>query len=43
MIATKMKRHRKRSELGREAPIVITPRDLVHLLQQVVGAFRRRR
>jgi hypothetical protein len=38
-----MKRNRKRSEVGREAPIVITPRDLVRLLEQVVNAFRRHR
>jgi hypothetical protein len=38
-----MRRHRKRSEVGREAPIVITPRDLVRLLEQVVNAFRRHR
>jgi hypothetical protein len=38
-----MKRRRKRSEVGREAPIVITPRDLVRLLEQVVNAFRRQR
>jgi len=38
-----MNRNRKRSEVGREAPIVITPRDLVRLLEQVVNAFRRHR
>jgi len=38
-----MKRHRKRSEVGREAPIVITPRDLLRLIAQVVSSFRRRR
>jgi hypothetical protein len=38
-----MKRHRKRSEVDREAPIVITPHDLVRLLEQVVNAFRRHR
>jgi hypothetical protein len=38
-----MKRRRKRSEVGREAPIVITPRDLGRLLEQVVNAFRRQR
>jgi len=38
-----MKRNRKRSEVGREAPIVISPRDLVRLLEQVVNAFRRHR
>jgi hypothetical protein len=38
-----MKRHRKRSEVGREAPIVINPRDLLRLLEQVVSVFRRHR
>jgi len=38
-----MKRNRKRGEVGREAPIVISPRDLVRLLEQVVNAFRRHR
>jgi len=38
-----MKRNRKRTEVGREAPIVITVRDLVRLLEQVVNAFRRHR
>jgi hypothetical protein len=38
-----MKRNRKRSEVGREAPIVITPRALARLLEQVVRAFRRGR
>ena len=39
----KRNRKRKRNELGREAPIVITPRDLVRLLEQVVNALRRHR
>jgi len=38
-----MKRRRKRSEVGREAPIVITPRDLLRLLEQIVSSFRRQR
>jgi hypothetical protein len=38
-----MTRNRKRSEVGREAPIVITPRDLVRLLEKVVNACRRHR
>jgi hypothetical protein len=38
-----VKRQRKRSEVGREAPIVITPRDLVRLLEQAVKALRRHR
>jgi hypothetical protein len=38
-----MKRNRKHREVGREAPIVITPRDLVRLLEQVVNTFRRHR
>jgi hypothetical protein len=38
-----MRRNRKHSDVGREAPIVITPRDLVRLLEQVVSALRRRR
>lgn len=38
-----MKRNRKRSEVGREAPMVITLRDLRRLLEQVVNASRRHR
>ncbi len=41
MIQARMKRAAERTELGREAPMVITPRRLANLFNRVVTGVQR--